>query len=261
MRTRLSGSPAAVVLLGLVLALLCGCGGGLVGRAPDGAPIVRIPLRLSNVHLIKSDPPVLVDSGTIGDMEDLTQALGEHGVRVRELGAVIVTHAHGDHAGLALALRDASHAKVFLGAGDVAQARAGENDPLRPTGLGAALLKPFITKIFPSFAPDVVVSQPVDLGPYGVDGQVVEMPGHTAGSLVVVLSNRAAFVGDMIAGGALGGAFFPTDPTEHLYHADRARNRANIEALLRQGIETFYLGHGGPVTRADVIAAFGLTAH
>jgi hypothetical protein len=35
-----------------------------------------------------------------------------------------------------------------------------------------------------------------------------------------------------------------------------ARNRANIVRLLKLPIHTFFLGHGGPVTRESVLAGF-----
>jgi glyoxylase-like metal-dependent hydrolase (beta-lactamase superfamily II) len=82
------------------------------------------------------------------------------------------------------------------------------------------------------------------------------MPGHTAGSIVVVMADHSAFVGDMMMGGSFGGAFSPSQPGEHYYQADGAKNRRNIQTLLAMGVEKFYLGHGGPVARADVIAAF-----
>ena len=121
----------------------------------------------------------------------------------------------------------------------------------------ASVLKPFIPEIYPSFEPDDVVREPTTLAPWGVDGQVLPMPGHTAGSIVVVLGNHAAFVGDEMLGGAFG-AIFPHSPREHYYQADPAKNRANIQKLLAMGVETFYLGHGGPVARKDVVEAFGL---
>jgi glyoxylase-like metal-dependent hydrolase (beta-lactamase superfamily II) len=96
----------------------------------------------------------------------------------------------------------------------------------------------------------------VDLRPWGVDGQVIPMPGHTPGSVVVLLANHAAFVGDQMLGGSLGGALFPSRPGEHYYQADPARNRGNVTTLLGLGVDTFYLGHGGPVAAADVAAAF-----
>jgi glyoxylase-like metal-dependent hydrolase (beta-lactamase superfamily II) len=199
---------------------------------------------------------VLIDTGTLGDLPDLERGLAAEGLGLRDLAAIVVTHAHGDHAGLAAELRRQTGATVILGAADADQARRGENDTLIPTGLSAALLKPFIPKIFPPFDADRKVDTRLDLGAYGIGGEVVAMPGHTAGSVVVILANHAAFVGDVMAGGAFGGAVFPSDPGEHYYHADRARNRANIQALLDRGVERFYLGHGGPVTREDVIRAF-----
>jgi hydroxyacylglutathione hydrolase len=231
-----------------------------VGTTPEGAPIVRIPLRLSSVYLIKSRPPVLIDSGTLGDMEDLTRGLHENGVMVGQLGLVIVTHGHADHAGLAHDLREESAARVVLGAGDLPLAAAGRNDDLNPMSFMGKVLKPFITSFYPPFEPDVAVREPIDLKSIGIDGRVVAMPGHTAGSIVVLLANHTAFVGDMMAGGALGGLVFPHDPNEHYYQADPAANRRNIAALIGMGVETFYLGHGGPVSRADVIATFGETA-
>jgi hydroxyacylglutathione hydrolase len=256
-----AGLKRTRVLLGVALLALgaLGCGTTTVGTTKEGAAIVQIPLRLSNVYLVKSTHPVLVDSGTLGDMRDLSQALDDNGVPVRDLSLIILTHGHADHSGLASDLRDASAAKIMLGAGDLPLASAGKNDDLQPMNFAGKVLKPFITSIYPPFDPDIVVHDTeIDLTSAGIDGKVIQMPGHTKGSLVVVLANHAAFVGDMIAGGALGGIFFPHDPHEHYYQADPKMNRENIKKLLAMGVETFYLGHGGPAKRADVMTAFEL---
>lgn len=242
----------------LVLLFVSGCSSNLVGTTAEGAAIVRVPLRLSNAYLIESKPPVLIDTGTLGDMEDLSRALHENGVRVNELGLVIVTHGHADHAGLARELRDDSGAKIVLGAGDIPLARAGHNDELMPTGFEGKMLKPLIPDIYPSFTPDIALDRPLSLESFGISGTVMPMPGHTAGSLVVLLSNHAAFVGDMMAGGIFGGMFMAKSPNGHLFQADRERNKRNIAELVNMGVQTFYVGHGGPLSRADVIAAFGL---
>jgi len=251
-------------LLFVFVAFACACAGpSVVGRAPlasgGTAEIVQVPLRLSNVFLIRTRRPILVDSGTIGDMQDLDDALAARGVSVSATKLVVVTHGHADHAGLAAEIQKLAHARVILGAGDLPLAAAGHNDDLKPTGALGAILKPFITSEYPELSPDVVVhpNESIDLAPWGLAGKVVEMPGHTPGSIVVLLADHSAFVGDMIAGG-VGGLIFPHTPSEHLYQADPERNRRNIQALIDLGVEKFYLGHGGPVTRADVIEAFHL---
>jgi glyoxylase-like metal-dependent hydrolase (beta-lactamase superfamily II) len=247
----------------LIASMLVGCAGpSVVGRAPAAAggsvAIVQVPLRLSNVFVIETRLPILVDSGTIGDMEDLSSALADRGVTVGSIGLVVITHGHADHAGLAADIQQLGRAQIMIGALDVPLATAGHNDDLKPTGFTGTLLKPFITSVYPELAPDVTVSvgESVDLAPWGIAGKVVAMPGHTPGSVVVLLADHTAFVGDMIAGGALGGLFFPHSPGEHLYQADPVQNRKNIQTLLDLGVTKFYLGHGGPVARADVIKAF-----
>jgi hydroxyacylglutathione hydrolase len=259
-RLRFTARPFVAFALA---ALLAGCAytSTRVGATPEDVPIVRIALSRSNVYLIKSRPPILVDSGAQGDMEDLTAALRENGVGIAELGFVLVTHGHADHAGLARAIRSQSSARIILGAGDVPLASGGHDDELIPMNLTARVLKPFISGDYPPFTADILVREgaPLDLKPAaGIDGQVLALPGHTPGSVVLVLANHAAFVGDLMMGGPLGGLFRPQDPQESYFHADRARNRRNIARLLALGVETLYLGHGGPVSRKDVAKAFDL---
>lgn len=223
--------------------------------------VVQIRLSMSNVFLLKAPKPVLVDAGGKSDMPTLEPALAAQGVKVEDIGAVIVTHGHSDHAALAAEIRRRSGALLFLGAGDVKMARQGHNDELKPTNFMAQLLKHFaIDPQYEGFAPDVQVSGERDLKPLGIAGQVVQMPGHTPGSLVVLLEDGRALVGDMMLGGWMGGAMFAHRAGEHYFQADAAQNRANIAELLRrpQRIETFYLGHGGPVSRTAVLSGFKL---
>ncbi len=255
-------SPSVRAALSIAL-FGCGAAGcvttsSIVGTTGEGASIVQIHLPLSNAFLIASKPPVLIDSGSEPDLVDLDDALAKYGVARSDLSLVVITHAHADHASLASVLQRTTHAAIMLGAGDVAQAAEGHNDELKPYNLTATFLKGVLPMEFPPFKPDVVVDGPVDLKPWGLNGTAVEMPGHTPGSIVVLLPNHVAFVGDEILGGSLGGAFAPSEPGEHYFHADRAANTENIQKLVDMGVDTFYLGHGGPVKRSDVVAAFHL---
>jgi len=238
-------------VLSLALALV-GCGPSVVGRTPQGAEVVKIPLSISNAYLIKTDTPVLVDSGTAVDRDALRAALADQNLSPRRIALVVLTHAHADHAGLAAELQ-AWGARVVLGVGDLEAAERGSNDPLRATGTAGAILEPIIPDDFEAVHPDLLVweDRPLDLRPWGVPGAAIAMPGHTPGSVVVMLDDRTAFVGDELRGGSLS----PSSPTLHYFHADRARNRRSLETLLSWGVETFYLGHGGPVTRDDVARA------
>ena len=132
---------------------------------------------------------------------------------------------------------------------------------LAPQNLTARLLNRFsINPRFQSFEPDIVVKGELDLSAWGVPGKAVVMPGHTLGSLVVLLDGQQAVVGDIVLGGYLGGAIMPHRAGHHYFQADVRRNEDNIARLLKQGVETFYLGHGGPVTRESVVDAFPAAA-
>ena len=219
--------------------------------------VVQIKLRFSNVYIIRTTKPILIDSGTPKDLPLLVEELGKLGLKLKDLSLLVLTHSHSDHAGLAARLQREG-VKVALGEGDVSMAKSGHNDDLKPTNFTAHLLKLFaIDPNFEPFTPDFVVTNELDLQPWGIDGWVVQMPGHTPGSLVLQLKDGRAFVGDMMLGGYLGGQFSPNKAGQHYFHADNERNLKNIQTLLSQPINTFYLGHGGPVDRSSVIEAFG----
>lgn len=247
----------ALLALCCAFASACAAPTALVGQTKEGAPIIQLRLSISSVYLVKAKTKILIDAGSAPDMPALLAGLAEHGVKPEEIGLVVVTHVHSDHAGMAAALQRDYHAKIMVGAGDKERAIAGHNDQLKPIGFTANLIRPMIVDEIPPFTPDLVVERaPVDLAPYGLDAQVVALPGHTAGSIVVLLADDQAFVGDLLAGGFLGGVLAPGRAGEHYYHADRRRNRRNIDALIARGVRTYYPGHGGPVDLASVKAAF-----
>ncbi len=73
------------------------------------------PVGPSNAYLIEGEPPVLVDCGvkssrTTSELED---GLREHGVRLEEVGAILLSHPHYDHAGAAAALRRRTGVRVY----------------------------------------------------------------------------------------------------------------------------------------------------
>lgn len=247
------------IRLARCLALLYLIVGAALPARAAGLEVVTIPLGFNNAYLIKAPRPVLVDAGGPNDGQALRAALAAEGVAPGQLAAVIVTHGHSDHAGGVAALRGPGGPLVLLGQGDLGMVRDGRNGELVPVNFTARLLKLLpLDPGYPPFAPDLVVNAPIDLSRFGIAGQVLQMPGHTPGSLVVLLDDGRAFVGDMMLGGCLGGALFPSRAGEQYFQFDQARNHRQIVELLRRPLHTFYLGHGGPVTRESVLRGFDL---
>lgn len=218
--------------------------------------VTSIDLGIANAHLIYGERPILVDTGPADAQDKLNRALGELGIQRGALSLVVLTHGHADHAGNGAFLREAFRAPIALGLGDTRITADGRNPPLRATSIFARIIRPFVDDPFPPYRPDLEVETSIDLRPYGAVGQIIAMPGHTAGSAVVVLGSGDAFVGDLFAGGYLGGALFPGSPGTHYFHDEQAAAEARVCEVIRMGAKRLYLGHGGPVTADAARARF-----
>ena len=84
-----------------------------------------------------------------------------------------------------------------------------------------------------------------------LEGEVLPLPGHTDGSLVIRVG-QAVFVGDLLRGSVFG-----RDADVHFYMCDLEDNRADIERVLAGGATQFFPGHFGPLTREAVQKKFG----
>jgi glyoxylase-like metal-dependent hydrolase (beta-lactamase superfamily II) len=147
--------------------------------------------------------PVLVDAGLPGTERRIWAALRRQGRRPQELRGVVLTHAHLDHCGCLPAVLRASGAP--LAAHPLAAARlergAVRIPPVRkPWGhTMAAFYALFIWRLR---MPDLLVDRPLadgdTLDDWGLAGQVLHTPGHSADSITLLLADGWALVGDLL---------------------------------------------------------------
>ncbi|MGG5258496.1 MBL fold metallo-hydrolase [Phycicoccus avicenniae] len=219
--------------------------------------VTTVRLRAANVHLVRgARGTVLVDSGTAAAVPALRRALRAEGVEPASLGAVVLTHGHADHAGGARLLVG-EEVPVVAGAADAPVLEAGRNPALVPTNLTARVIRPFVDRPFPAYRADVLVEDRLDLSPFGVDLLAVVTGGHTPGSLVVLdpVGPGPAVVGDLVRGGAMGGAVRPGTPYPHYYSDDTTRDLGVVARVVEEWRPTtLHLGHGGPVAAEAVLA-------
>ncbi|MEM0962944.1 MAG: MBL fold metallo-hydrolase [Bacteroidota bacterium] len=251
-----------LVCLSVALVGSVGCSPAGVLRA-ESSPVTQVrlgpPLSPNAFIVTGTRGPIVVDPGPPGEghAQRLDAALADLGFRPQDVALVILTHAHVDHAGGSARLQ-ALGAEVVGGLGDLVAFRSGQGGHLRPTGLEAEFVDAVLigSGSFPAVDPDIVLGpeQPsLDLSPYGVDGRVIQMPGHTPGSLAVLLASGEAIAGDLVRGGYFGGMLASSRPMTHYFQEDRLQAEGHVAALLRWGARRLYVGHGGPLA-ADRLA-------
>jgi hydroxyacylglutathione hydrolase len=227
------------------------CGPSLVAMTPatpERPRVQMLDLGIANAYVIYGRKPILFDSGTASESSKLVKDLDRLAIKPGDLALIVLSHGHADHAGGAGTVRERWHAPIAVGAADVEMLHNGRNRTLHPMSFTARLLRPFVDVTFKPYNPDIEVTAPLDLAPYGIAGRVIPAPGHTPGSQVLLLADGDAFMGDLLLGGYLGGAMFSGSPGTHYFHDDRAAAEAQICVAIRAGAKRLYLGHGGPVT-------------
>jgi len=217
--------------------------------------LTKISLRVSNAYLIAGEHPILVDAGCPGEEDRIGSALARKGVQVEDLRLLVHTHGHVDHCGSTKALRDLSHAPVLLHQAEVYKMEGGIFGDIPATRPFAWVVHQFVPKHYPGLTPDIVLHSGTDLRRWGCAGQILCTPGHTSGSISVLLDTGDAIVGDLLMGGYLAGALLPGAPDFAYFNEDLSAVLGSLTALLGAGAERFHVGHGGPLAR-DRVARF-----
>jgi glyoxylase-like metal-dependent hydrolase (beta-lactamase superfamily II) len=203
--------------------------------------LYRIRGAISNCYLLLGDKPVLVDSGAPGDLKRILSALKENGIEPSRLALILLTHGHSGHAGCAAELRRRTGAQIALHAGDAALARSGQNGVLATQDMMGRLFRPFLNEPFEAFEPDIVFREGISLEPYGLHGRVLPTPGHTPGSVSVVLANGEALIGDVLRGSLI----WPNQARAHYFCNDPELNTRSIVRLAREGLLRCHPGQFG----------------
>jgi hydroxyacylglutathione hydrolase len=217
------------------------------------ARVIPIKAGIARVFIIRGSKPVLVDNGQPGKEAGIIKAIIQKGIRPEEIPLIILTHGHDDHFGCAEMLREVTKAKILMHEADANNLRKGENGQLNPTGWFGRIVSFFIRSgpKVKGIEPDILIQEEFDLYEYGIQGKVIHTPGHTPGSLSVLLDSGEVIVGDLIM------SFFPRkQPGYPIFAADLSQVKSSIAKVVKYNPKRFYCSHGGPYDPKAVYNAF-----
>jgi hydroxyacylglutathione hydrolase len=219
------------------------------------------PFGMINCFLIKGEKKhILVDTGFPKSEKKIIRQLNTMGITTEDIGLIIITHGHIDHFGSAKELKELFNAPILMHDLDKMALQTGKSmlETLKPNHkIWKFIFKPKLVKntASPCLA-DIIVkgNEEYDLSKYGINGKVIHTPGHTPGSLSVILEDGNAIIMDLASSGILlGGIAFNSRMKHPPFHDNLDQVKNSINHILSLNAHLFYLGHGNPVSRKSLI--------
>ena len=223
---------------------------------PQDSSVIQLRLGRANAFIVRSQRPIVVDSGYPDSAPAIIDKLKENGIDPKSVSLILITHGHADHFGSAADLKKQTGAPVAVHKLDAETLIKGEDPPLEPTGALGHFFLSLMSKKGPAKAPpvkpDIIIENDMDLSKFGVEGRVMHTPGHTAGSLAVLLSGGKIIVGDTI----MRGIIRSWQPNYPLFADNMFQLKESIKLILRQKPSKIFSGHGGPFNPKTVLRRF-----
>lgn len=229
--------------------------------------IISYTGRGSNGYFLLGEKNICVDSGNLASKEAFLAVCSQHGIQPESIELIVITHGHEDHFQNSNAMREVTGAPILCHEKAALALREGQKPHVLPRNeVGMIAFRhgqemermmaehpeqmPPQAPIEP-VAPDMTFTGIFDLTPWGIQGKIIETPGHSEGCVSVVLDSGAALVGDLVMTEpdskrpAIAMFTYREGNDEEVY--------ASVEKLLPL-VDTFYSGHGDPLSKATVLA-------
>lgn len=198
-------------------------------------------IRCGNVNcylLEEHGRAILVDTGRNGYEEKILTHCCKVNVEL-----IVLTHGHLGHAQNAAYLTRALGAPVALHWAELALIEGHLKEPYLYKGMLGMVLaevsaKRYETEEIPEFKPEIFLKEGDSLKDYGIDARVMELPGHTRGSIGLDILGK-----DVIVGDALMNLFYPGLSMIYYDREEMIKSADKISAL---GVRKVYFGHGSP---------------
>jgi hydroxyacylglutathione hydrolase len=210
--------------------------------------IITIFLGFDQCYVLKGDGILVVDSGEPNKGAVFAHALETVAISLHDVKLVVLTHGHWDHIGSAGEIKSLTGAPLAMHQSEVHWL---ENS-LKPLSPGITpwgrlfnvlhnIFMPFI-KVPPAKVDLVISDDGLSLVDFGIPGRIVYTPGHSSGSVTVLLDTGEAFVGDL----AMNKFPLRLSPGLPIFADDPSAVISSWKNLIKLGASTVYPAHGKP---------------
>lgn len=216
--------------------------------------IYPITLGFDHCYIIRDKGAIMIDGGAPKKLKEFTKAIEEISIKPEDIKLMIMTHGHWDHIGSAKEIKEFTGAKIAMHEQEKEWLEKG----LKPLPPGVTLWGSIFKGIMAMFMPlvkipttdvDLVLGdEGLSLDEYGIPGKVIYTPGHSPGSVSVLLDTGDAFVGDM----AMNKFPLRFGPGMPIFAEDLQKLKESWKLLLDRGAKTIYPAHGDSFS-ADII--------
>jgi hydroxyacylglutathione hydrolase len=218
--------------------------------------IHSIKLGVNHCHIVQGDGTIMIDAGSPGQAARFRKAMDRMDIGLRSIRLIVITHGHWDHIGSAKDIQEITGAKIAMHEREKEWLEKALR-PLPPpvTTWGAvfkATMGVFLPLVrFPPAHVDVVLGDDgLSLAVYGIPGRILYTPGHSMGSVSVLLDTGDAFVGDL----AMNEFPLRFSPGLPIFAEDMQKVKESWKKLLDEGAKTIYPAHGKPFS-AEIMRA------
>ena len=201
--------------------------------------ITRIKCKTDNCYLISEGRnAILVDTGSAQCLDMVIAECEKY-----DLKLIVLTHVHFDHAENAAALSKRYGVPVALHQADEELFESFDKQKLKCYGLVGCIVLGLSLKVLRETKVErpeniIYIKEGDSLNQYGINAKIIELPGHTNGSIGVDVEEKHLLVGDAMDNWvlpALGHLYYNMEDIKKTYY--------KIQKL---GHRTIYFGHGKP---------------
>jgi Zn-dependent hydrolases, including glyoxylases len=209
-----------------------------------------IRLGIVNAFLVKGDYGyILFDTGLSTHWGKILEHLNSFGCTPENLKLIVLTHGDVDHAGNAARLKQHFKCPIAMHKGDLEQVRDGIGYLRKGRTMYAKIVIFTMRTLaknfrYEPFTPDILLKNGDNLLEFGLNATIIHTPGHTRGSIGILLDNDDYISGDTFVNNSR--------PRLAVYVENNEELAKSYKIISKLPIRHVYPSHGKPFNYNEI---------